>query len=154
MKQLKLAELFGKKDILLLITHFHWDHVCGASYIPSLMLSGFITAGKIKQMQQINWEKKTLEQMVQANVLSEWSYINMVKEQQLRNEKLVFRNPDMLIEGKIVIPCGDFNCVYETIQGCHCEEQYIIFVPKEKIIFIGDVLWPFMDSGEKDWYYK
>lgn len=60
----QLGEI-GIQSDLLVLTHWHWDHVFGMREIPVPSISCKETAGKIKEMQSLSWEDEDLDQRVE-----------------------------------------------------------------------------------------
>lgn len=48
--------------------------------------------------------------------------------------------PEILFESKITIDLGNLTCIIENIGVDHAEDSSVVFVPEEKVLFLGDIL--------------
>lgn len=150
----KIKNKRKNKKLLLFLTDYHWDHVCGAKFIPAKLVAGEGISEKIKEMQKRNWQKPSLVKMVKEDDISQWACDSISSEQLIRKEKLYFKEPDIVVNDKMMILLDNMTCIYEPIVSGHAETDYVLYVMEEKIVFIGDVLWPNIDSREEHWSYN
>ena len=138
----------------VVITHYHWDHTAGAAYFPFPEYSGVYTKKKLIEMHQIDWSEAEITERFCKKQLSEWSYKNMIREIKENKLTFYFRIPDHIVGKRRVWDLGDIHAIYQQITSCHCAEQYFVLIPEEKILFIGDILWPNMEGINEQWYYN
>lgn len=139
----KLKGVSNKPIKYVFITHYHLDHYFGASefkkegakIIGSKGLEDFYTSGK-------------------ADL-----YLNSIKNSFkgiFENVKLV--KPDIVIKDKRVFTIDGKKYIIENVAPAHTSSDIIIYIPEDKIIFVGDLVVknriPFVgDSGSnsKNW---
>lgn len=149
------AEIKGNHQGQILLTHHHWDHVCGSVYYDLPVKSSKITSQKIQAQQKFDWDKTGIEANYKNNVIPVFTRDNMIGELSVQTEmhRYFFKTPDETADGEVEFNPGGLNVIYTPIVSCHTEGQMGVFVKEDKVFFIGDVLWPFMDCNQKDWYY-
>lgn len=159
--ELFLAEsgLSGCRNGSVFFTHKHWDHICGAEYFDLPVFSSEYTAAKVTDMKKIKWDEDGILKAREANVIPEFTKNNMLEEQRLASEgdrEFRMKVPDFhLSPGSILtMNLGGITCKCVPLSGNHTEGQYGIFVPEDRVFFIGDVLWPFMDCTQTEWHYS
>jgi len=122
-------EITGKKVTHLILTHYHSDHIFGAQAFEDCKIMAH----------------KTLREMVEENLKTIWSRQELKKMiERIRRER-----PERawLYEGlKIVLPNQTFEEKYviENVEiihmGGHTEDSSIVYVPKDKVMFAGDLV--------------
>lgn len=138
----------------LVLTHYHWDHTAGAAYFPFPEYCGVYTKKKLMEMHQVDWSEEEVTERFCKKQLSEWSYQNMTREIKENKCSFHFRIPDHIVEKRQVWDLGGIHAIYQQISSCHCAEQYLVLIPEDRILFIGDILWPNMEGIKEEWHYN
>lgn len=143
----------NKKGFLLL-THNHWDHICGGAYLPIPMIASFDTYRKILSFKERRWNEDGILSAFSEGIIANFTKNNMLSEYKLaKNKDFEIRLPDICLSGELIFNLGKCTCSYRPVTSCHCQGQYVLFVEEDKILFLGDILWPNMDSNESGWFY-
>lgn len=139
----------------LLLTHNHWDHVCGSSFFSSgKLVSSAVTAEKISRMNDMVWDADGIESAYQLNRIPVFTRDNMLGELQLNASRpFEFRVPDITVDSETCFDLGNVSCRYIPITSCHCDGQMGVYVEQDKVFFVGDILWPDMDRNQDEWFY-
>jgi glyoxylase-like metal-dependent hydrolase (beta-lactamase superfamily II) len=147
-------DLVEKMDIapvkLLAITHWHWDHIFGMKTMGLLTISHEETKEKIEYLKTLKWDNASLDSRVETGEEIEFCR-DMIKREMPAREYLELKAPDMTFHTKIEIDLGGVTCVVEHVGGVHSRDSSIIFVPDEKVMFLGDCIYQDFYSGE--WSY-
>lgn len=143
------------KNGYLVLTHHHWDHICGAFFYEFPVFASSETCKKIKDMKKIKWTLSGIENAFQENLIPAFTKDNMISEFSLNKSEREFKIkiPDVKVNGNLIFNFEDVHCEYSPIESCHCDGQYLIFIREDNLLFIGDVLWPFMDTNQENWFY-
>lgn len=48
------------------------------------------------------------------------------------------KSPDVIFENTLTIDLGNKVCILESIKGTHTDDSTIIYIPDEKVVFLGD----------------
>jgi glyoxylase-like metal-dependent hydrolase (beta-lactamase superfamily II) len=76
---------------------------------------------------------------------------DMIKREMPNRDHLVLKVPDLTFMDKMDIDLGSVTCVVEHVGGVHAQGSSIIYVPDEKVMFLGDCIYQDFYSG--DWSY-
>lgn len=127
-RSLEIAGL--KKPDITVITHWHWDHTFGMHHIHGLSIAHYKTNELLKK------EK--------AN-LSNDTYIQLLKKEDLclnreysNNKEIVVTLSDIEFTKEIIINLGGITAKVFHVESPHSEDTILIYVPEEKILFLGD----------------
>lgn len=150
----KFLECAGKLDIpplkYLAITHWHWDHIFGIEYMKLTTLCHEKTQEKLSELQQVSWDDTSLEKRVEKG--EEITFCSeMMKLEMPDRSDLKIGNADITFKDKFESDLGGISCIIENVGGCHSEDSSVIYVPDEKVMFLGDCLSEDFYSG--DWSY-
>jgi glyoxylase-like metal-dependent hydrolase (beta-lactamase superfamily II) len=145
----QLEGLHIKGDWLVL-THSDWDHVFGMSEIHIPIISHSITYNKIKEKQNLSWEDKYLDQRVKEE--TEIPFCADAIKKELGNQRDIYLPlPDITFDSRMTVNLGGVTCVIEHVRGDHADDSTIIYIPEEKVLFLGDCMYANLYS--KKWSY-
>jgi len=139
--------LLREKDLplpeLVVLTHWHWDHVFGASTTAATVIAQHETMHKVQSMTLLDWRDKALDQRVEDG--EEITFCRDCMKLELTNlerAKLQLKSPDIGFEDHILIDLGDVQCRVEHVGGDHSSDSTVIFVEPDGVLFVGDCLYP------------
>ena len=119
------------------MTHWHWDHTYGMHAVNGYTIAEKNTNKLVKKMMAWKWTDKHMKQRLKEGEVSELSDRCIRKEYMNLND-IVVKAADIVFSNSMTINLGDISCeVFET-KSLHCEDSVMIYIPEEKIIFIGD----------------
>ncbi len=145
----QLTERKVKGDYLLL-THWHWDHVFGMREMHMPIISHVMTYQQIKEMQKLNWEDDALDARVEAGI--EIAFCADAIKLELGTERDIYLpNPDIQFEARMKLDLGGLTCVIEHAGGDHSADSCLIYIPEEKVLFLGDCL--YANLYAEKWHY-
>lgn len=140
----------GVEADLLVLSHWHWDHVFGMRDISVPSISYIKTYEKIKEMQSLSWEDKDLDERVRAGTEIPFCADAMKKE--FGDERdIQVQLPTIVFEDRMNVHLGGVTCEIEHVGGDHSSDSCVIYIPEEKALFVGDCLYANM-YAEK-WNY-
>ncbi|MDM5312746.1 MBL fold metallo-hydrolase [Peribacillus frigoritolerans] len=124
----------------LVLTHSHWDHVFGLENIGIPVICQEKTYTNIKDMQQLSWEDRALDQRVEEG--TEIAFCaDAIKLEYGTNREISLPLPDIIFEKTMTIDLGEITCVIEHVGGDHAKDSCIIYIQEEKTLFLGDCLY-------------
>lgn len=124
----------------LAITHYHEDHVFGIKEMKLTTIAHRNTEQKLAEMQKLKWDDASLEKYKQEGLFTEFT-IDCIKKEIADRDNFVVGDLDMTIEGSLKIDLGGVSCIIEPVGGDHTEDSLIIYVPEEKVLFLGDCIY-------------
>ncbi|WP_060206674.1 MBL fold metallo-hydrolase [Sporosarcina koreensis] len=135
----QLGEI-GIQSDLLVLTHWHWDHVFGMHEIPVPSISCKETAGKIKEMQSLSWEDEDLDQRVEEGTEIPFC-ADAIKKEFAEERNIQVQLPTIVFENGMTVDLGGLTCEIEHVGGDHSSDSCVVFIPEEKALFVGDCLY-------------
>ena len=132
------------------ITHWHWDHIFGMKTMDLLTISTEETKKKLEYMKTLKWDDASLDARVETGEEIEFCR-DMIKLEIPTRDTLELTTPDLTFTNKIEIDLGGITCVIEHVGGVHAQDSSIVYIPEEKVMFLGDCIYQDFYSGE--WSY-
>ncbi|SHF96041.1 MBL fold metallo-hydrolase [Ornithinibacillus halophilus] len=146
-EQLAAHQVYG--DILIL-THWHWDHVFGLSEMNMPSIANSLTYDNIKKLQKYSWDDGALEQRVESGIEIPFC-ADAIKLELGKNREISIPDPTILFDHQLKLNLGGITCHIEHLGGDHSPDSNIVYIPEEKALFLGDCLYSNM-YAEK-WHY-
>lgn len=134
----------------VVITHWHWDHIFGIQTMGLLTISHEETKQKIAYMKTLKWDDASLDNRVENGEEIEFCS-EMIKREMPERDYLELTVPDVTFDHQIEIDLGGVTCIVEHVGGVHAQDSSIIYVPEERVLFLGDCVYQDFYSGE--WSY-
>jgi glyoxylase-like metal-dependent hydrolase (beta-lactamase superfamily II) len=132
----------------LAITHWHWDHVFGIAAMNVLTISHDETKKQLDYMRTLQWDDDSLDSRVKSGQEIEFCRDMIILEMPSR-EELRIKSPELTFTEKIEIDLGNITCIIEHVGGEHAQDSSIIYIPEEKVMFLGDCICPDLYSGDR-----
>ena len=101
-------------------------------------------------MKTLKWDDASLDARVETGEEIEFCR-DMIKLEMPTRDSLELKMPDITFENKIEIDLGGVHCIVEHVGGVHAQDSSIIYIPDEKVMFLGDCIYQDFYSGE--WSY-
>lgn len=134
----------------LAITHHHWDHVFGIKEVGLPTISHSMTRQRIIEMQKLSWTDSALEQRLLEK--SEIPFaVDAIKKEFGNERNIELSLPHLTFETSITLDLGGISCVIEHVGGDHADDSVILYIPEEKVLFLGDCLYAYISHEE--WSY-
>jgi glyoxylase-like metal-dependent hydrolase (beta-lactamase superfamily II) len=119
------------------ITHWHWDHTFGMCAIKGKVIASTLTNQQLKKMMGWEWSDETMQLRLQTGEDIEFCDRCIRLEYPDRND-IKIRLADIEFDNNIVLDLGGVHCELRKIIGTHSEDSVSVYIPEEKIMFIGD----------------
>lgn len=146
-------EQLGKKGIKadwLVLTHWHWDHVFGLNEMDMPIVSHSQTLQYIKELMDLTWTDCALDKRVELGIEIPFC-AEAIKKELGTNRDVTLRLPELTFDSRMTIHLGGVSCVIEHVGGDHSSDSSLIYIPEEKVLFLGDCLYP--NIYAKKWNY-
>jgi glyoxylase-like metal-dependent hydrolase (beta-lactamase superfamily II) len=151
---LKKIENLGVNNAkYIAITHWHWDHVFGIHYINLLTICHQLTEKKLKWMQELDWDDKSLDGRVASGEETEFCS-TMIKKEMPSREGLILGKGDITFDSMLEIDLGGTTCIIDHVKGDHAEDSCIVYIPSDKVMFLGDCISPDIKGGVHSYSHK
>ncbi|MEK5173524.1 MBL fold metallo-hydrolase [Heyndrickxia sp. FSL W8-0496] len=147
LKQLEERQIKGD---YLALTHWHWDHVFGMSEMIVPKICYAETKEKIEEMQLLSWEDEFLDERVKEGIEIPFC-ADAIKKELGNNRVIHLPVPEITFDCQLTIDLGGVTCFIEHIGGDHSSDSSIVYIPEEKVLFLGDCMYANLYSEK--WNY-
>lgn len=144
---------YQKQQIICgIITHWHWDHIFGMSEYDFSFLCCEMTKEKIAELADLKWDDDSLDKRVMEGTEIPFCR-DMIKSEMPKRDNLKIRIPEKSFNEKYSIELGNLLCVVEQVGGDHSPDSTILFIPQERVLFLGDCLYMDLYHGERSYSF-
>lgn len=123
------------------LTHWHWDHVFGTAALDLPTFAHDETRRVVAEMAALDWSDAALDARVAAGVEIEFCR-DMIKAELPDRSDLVIRPPEISFRDAIELDLGGVTCHLVHVGGDHATDSAVVYVPEDRIVFLGDCLYP------------
>ncbi|WP_456276341.1 MBL fold metallo-hydrolase [Bacillus sp. AK128] len=150
----KLAEQNILKPNFLVLTHWHWDHILGMSALKDVVsISSSLTKEEMTKLLDYEWTDEALDERVKDGLEIEFC-ANCIKEEFGPDRDIHIVLPKITFDQKLEIDLGDVTCVLKHVGGDHSQDSVVVYVKEEKILFLGDSIYPDIFSAKRNYTTK
>lgn len=129
---------------LVVLTHWHWDHIFGLSALPdTVSIASKETEREMEKLIPFSWSDEAIDARVNEGVEIEFC-AKAIKEEYTNHRNIKITLPDITIEKRAEINLGDVTCIVQQVGGDHAADSVIVYIKEEKILFLGDCIYPRM----------
>lgn len=119
------------------ITHWHWDHTFGMHAVSGKTISGKLTNAKLKEVSAWKWSDEDMKERLGTGEDIEFCD-RCIKLEYSDREAIKVVTSDIEFSGRLKIDLGGIHCEIMEINAPHSEDSVLIYVPEERVIFVGD----------------
>ena len=136
-----LAQAAVARPAFLVLTHWHWDHIFGTSTFDLPIIGQAETRRVVAELAQLSWSDQELDRRVASG--AEIAFCrDMIKAELPDRTGLVIRPPEIAFAKELQIDLGGVTCQLAHIGGDHAADSTVVYVPEDKIVFLGDCIYP------------
>lgn len=146
-EQLATRQIHGH---ILVLTHWHWDHVFGLSEIDMPSIANKETYEKVKELQKFSWEDKELDERVESGIEIPFC-ADAIKLEMGNMREIIIPDPTFIFDKQLTLNLGGVTCMIEHVGGDHSSDSNLIYIPEEKVLFLGDCL--YANLYAEKWHY-
>ena len=136
---------------MVVLTHWHWDHIFG---LPALRNAVSVASHKTKiEMEKLipfSWSDEAIDARVQEGTEIEFC-AKAIKEEFKDHRNITIVLPDVTFEKRVEIDLGGVTCIIQHVGGDHAADSVIVFLKEEKILYLGDCIYPNMYSKKENY---
>lgn len=135
----------------VVITHAHWDHFLGMNEFDATVIVNSQTNELLKVWQGYTYDDSSLQTYAETNVMSD-KCIEIIQEEIPNRGQFKLNAPHIIFEDTLTLDLGNKIIVLKKINSTHSDDATIIYVPDEKVIFLGDCVYG--TTKDSLFYYK
>ena len=125
----------------VVLTHWHWDHSFGTNKMNLLTIAHEKTKMQLEKIAGYEWSDDALDDRVEKGLENQFCS-EMIKKEYGVNRDINITLPNITFKEQFEIDLGDIRCVIKHVGGDHSDDSSLIFVEEEKVLFLGDCLYP------------
>ncbi|WP_066318996.1 MBL fold metallo-hydrolase [Bacillus sp. FJAT-29814] len=139
---------------MVALTHWHWDHIFGLSALKgAVSISSKETQKEMKKLIPYSWTDEALAERVKAGTEIEFC-ANCIKAEYGDKRDIRITLPTITFEDELEIDLGGVTCVLKHVGGDHAPDSVVIYIKEEKILFLGDCIYPDIFSPKQNYTPK
>lgn len=151
-------EMLKEQDIskpdLVIITHWHWDHIFGLSALKdTLSISSLETKKEMSKLTSYEWTDEALDERVKEGTEIEFC-ANCIKKEFGEQRNIHIQLPSLTFDNQLEINLGDVTCVLKHVGGDHSQDSVVVYIKEEKILFLSDSIYPDIFSPKRNYTTK
>ena len=129
-----------KEPDFVAISHSHWDHSYGLSYLNAVSIACDKTNALLREMAEWKWSENMLTEYVTEDK------IPLFCEPHIRLEypdlsEIKVKPADIEFKSEMTIDLGNQPCILKNVVSPHTDDCVIVYVPNEKVVFLGDSIY-------------
>lgn len=121
----------------VVITHGHWDHFLGMNEFDATVIVNSQTNEMIKEWEHYSFDDISLQKYVNTNQMSAM-YMKVIQTDMPNRDSFKLKSPNIIFENTLTIDLGNKVCILERVKSTHTDDSTIIYIPDEKVVFLGD----------------
>ncbi|KKI90787.1 Zn-dependent hydrolase [Bacillus sp. SA1-12] len=138
---------------IVVLTHWHWDHIFGLSALNMLSVASIQTKAEMEKLVSYEWTDAALEERVESGVEIEFC-ANAIKEEFGSNRNISISLPDLTFEQRLELDLGGVSCLLQHVGGDHSPDSIVVYIKEEKILFLGDSIYADIYSNKRNYTTK
>lgn len=142
----ELEKMDLKDPDFVVLTHWHWDHVYGLCHLDIPSICSAKTQAKLMEMAKWQWDPISMQARLISGEDIEFCD-SCIKVEYEDPKEIQVKTADIIFDKFLNIDLGDLNCLILRLDNDHAEDSSIVFIPEEKVIFLGDITSPNYHDG-------
>ncbi|WP_029596388.1 MULTISPECIES: MBL fold metallo-hydrolase [Exiguobacterium] len=136
-----LAERGIKRPTLVALTHWHWDHIFGLSALTdAVSIASTATKAGMERLLPYAWDDASLAERVEdGREIAFCAEAIQLEYGAERSMRVVL--PTMTFDDTLTLDLGGAHVILKHVGGDHAADAVVIYVPEEKVLFLGDALY-------------
>mgnify|MGYP000999964455 CR=1 FL=1 len=136
-----------KRPDFVAVTHSHWDHSFGISYIDAISIACNKTNKILRDMSSWKWTQELFSKYVSDGKIPLFCEPHINMEYPDLSEIHV-RVADLSFKDEITIDLGNQLCILKNVVSPHTDDSVIVYIPNEKVVFLGDSIYEELVGNE------
>lgn len=123
---------------MCIITHWHWDHTFGIHALKQKSFAHVNTNRRLKEMSLWEWSDAAMKDRLRLGIDIPFADTCMRAEyEDVTSIQVIPASQE--IQNEMSIDCGGITCQCLHLPSAHSDDSIVVYVPEEKILFIGDI---------------
>lgn len=144
--QKEIAELKVPPVKYLVLTHYHWDHTLGLCDWDVVTIAHQAAEVYINRYRDMTYDDKSLDLARDKGIYSNFA-IDCIKAEIEDRKHFTVGKVDLFYTDNLKIYLGNVTCEIRHIDSPHTEDTSMIYIPEEKVMFLGDCIYGQTNNG-------
>ncbi len=127
---------FHEPEVVLL-THWHWDHVYGLHACDFPSLCSEKTQAKLKEMSDWEWDDESMSKRVKSGEDIQFCDEHIKNEYIDRTKIKVVEATETFFD-EVELDCGNVNLSIFEMETDHSDDSTFVYVKEDKVLLVGD----------------
>ncbi len=119
------------------LTHWHWDHTFGLHAIHAKSIASKLTNRQLAKVKTWGWDNPSMSNRLVTGEDIEFCD-RCIRIEYTNPEDIIVKTADITFENKLLLDLGGISCELIPIVNPHSDDSVAVYLPEEKIIFMGD----------------
>lgn len=137
----KLLEAGKKLPNMVVVTHWHWDHIFGLSALEIPSISSIDTRTDMEKMVHYKWDDQSLDSRVEEGIEIPFC-ADAIKEEFKQDRNIQISLPSITFKDEMIIDLGGITCILKQVGGDHAPDGIVVYIKEEKVLFLADAIAP------------
>ena len=120
-----------------ILTHCHWDHVFGLSGTPAKAIATERTNACLMEMQRYDWTDAAMLARIEEGTETPFN-MEMIKREMPMRHSFKVHTADVTYGERCRLRLNDIYCEMYHVGGPHSSDSAIVYIPEDKVLFVGD----------------
>jgi len=126
---------------LVVLTHWHWDHIFGLSALSMVSIATKQTKIEMEKLVPYEWTDYAIDERVEAGIEIEFC-ADAIKQEFKTDRNIEITLPELTFDHNLEIDLGGVTCILKHVGGDHSKDSLVVYIKEEKILFLGDCIYP------------
>lgn len=122
------------------LTHWHWDHTYGLAHLNVVSFATKETNALIKNMQSWKWSDEDMKHRIETGEDLAFSYPH-INDEYPDKSLIKIACADVEYNEQMEVDLGGVSVVMKKTGNSHSSDCAILYIPEEKCVFLGDILY-------------
>jgi len=139
---------------MVLLTHWHWDHIFGLSGLQNIVsIASKDTKEAMTELIPFSWSNEAIDARVKEGIEIEFC-ARAIKEEFKDHRDIKIVLPDITFDKRLEIDLGGVTCIIQHVGGDHSADSVVVYIKEEKILFLADCIYPNMYATKENYTIK
>ncbi|WP_276353680.1 MBL fold metallo-hydrolase [Cohnella caldifontis] len=136
---------------LVVLTHWHWDHIFGLSALTdTVSIASKETKKEVEKLRPLSWSDEALDTRVEEGTEIEFC-ANAIKKEFADDRNITILLPDVGFENRLEIDLGGVTCLLQQVGGSHASDSVVAYLKEEKLLFLGDCMYADIYADQRNY---
>jgi glyoxylase-like metal-dependent hydrolase (beta-lactamase superfamily II) len=127
---------------IVVLTHWHWDHIFGLSALRNIVsIASIATKEEMEKLIPFSWSDEAIDERVKEGIEIEFC-ARAIKEEFKDHRDIKIVLPDVTFERRVEMDLGGVTCIIQHVGGDHASDSVVVYIKEEKILFLADCIYP------------